>query len=182
MLRAFTCCALILLTACNPAAIRDSNLRSAAREAAETRFAAECGTVTVPDRAFLPIDITGDGQDSYVLSFARVGCEKIPALWATPGNSLFQVWTNAGGNPRLVLEQPMAGFRHDYKTAMLITDQQGRSCPAGSGVETCRVVYRWDRTARALIIVERHLRPAEPLPVSGIVAARAGNHGFAGSP
>jgi hypothetical protein len=168
LLKAFSCCAAIVLAACNPAAIRDNDLRMAARADAQIRFAAQCGTVTVPERAFLPIDIAGDGHDAYVLSFARVICEKTPSLWSTPDRTLFQVWTNADGNPRLVLEKPMAGFRHDYKTAMLITDQRGNSCPPGSDI--CRVVYRWDRAARMLVMVERHAMPAEPLPVSGPVS------------
>jgi hypothetical protein len=73
----------------------------------------------------------------------------------------------------MVLEEPMSGFRHDYKTAMLITDQRRSSCPAGSGSDICRVVYRWDRARRMLVIVQRQSMPAEPLPVSGIMATRA---------
>jgi hypothetical protein len=170
LLKAISCCAAIMLAACNPAAIRDSDLRAAARTAAEIRFTAQCGTLRVPDRAFLPIDITGDGHDSYVLSFARVDCDRAPSLWSTAGNTLFQVWTNVDGTPRLILEEAMAGFRHDYKTAMLITDQRGSSCPAGTGSDICRVVYRWDPAARTLVVAERQSIPAEPLPVSGPVS------------
>lgn len=172
MFKAFSCFAAILLAACNPAAIRDNDLREAARAAAQIRFAAECGTVTVPDRAFLPIDIAGDGRDAYVLSFARAACEKQPSLWSAGDRALFQVWTNDEGAPRLVLEQRMAGFRHDYKSTTLITDQRGSSCPRGTGSETCRVVYRWDSVTRRLVIAERQAIPAEPLPVPGTVANR----------
>jgi hypothetical protein len=169
--KAFSCCTAILLTACNPAAIRDNDLRTAARAAAQSRFAAQCETVTVPDRAFLPIDIAGEGHHFYVLSFARVGCEKAPSLWATHGKTLFQLWTDEDGHPRMVLEKPMDGFRHDYKSATLITDQRGSSCPTGDGADTCRVVYRWDRATGRLIIVERQSMPVEPLPVTGIMAS-----------
>jgi hypothetical protein len=173
VLKAFSLYAAILLAACNPAAIRDHDLRAAARAAAQSRFAAQCGTVTVPDRALLPIDIAGDGHDSYVLSFARVDCEATPSLWSTAGKTLFQVWTNVDGKPHLVLEAPMAGFRHDYKSPMLITDQRGSSCPASTNSDICRVVYRWDATRRMLVIVERQAMPLEPLPVSGIMASGA---------
>jgi hypothetical protein len=169
---AFTCCAAILLAACNPAAIRDNDLRAAVRTAAQTRFAPECGNVTVPDRAFLPIDIAGDGRDSYVVSFARAACERHPLLWSANDKALFQVWTSDDGKPRMILEQPMTGFRHDYRSTTLITDQRGTSCPQGTDSATCRIVYRWDPTARTLIVAERQTMPAEPLPVSGTIANR----------
>jgi hypothetical protein len=177
LLKAFSCCAAILLAGCNPDAIRDNDLRTAARTSAQIRFSAECGTLTVPDRAFLPIDITGDGRDAYVLSFARVVCEKTPSLWSAAHKTLFEVWTDDGGNPRMILEQRMAGFRHDYKSPTLITDQQGNSCPGTLGSETCRIVYRWDPTARDLVIVARQSMPADPLPVSGIMASGQRDNG-----
>jgi hypothetical protein len=182
LLKAFSCCAAILLAACNPAAMRDNDLRSAARTTAQIRFSAQCGTVTVPDRAFLPIDITGSGRDAYVLSFARVACEKTPSLWSAADEALFQVWTNDDGKPRMVLEQRMAGFRHDYKSATLITDQRGSSCPAGVNSDTCRVVYRWDPATRMLVVVERQSMPADPLPVSGIMARAERKNGSPTSP
>lgn len=172
MRKALSCCATILLAACNSAAIRDNELRVAARYAAEVRFAKQCGTVTVPDHAFLAIEITGDGRNDYVLSFARAACRKNPALWSGTGGSLFQVWTDDGGRPRMVLEQNMRGFRQDYKSATLTTDQRGDLCPGGVSSEICRVLYRWDPTAGALTIAGRQPRPDEPLPVPGEIASR----------
>jgi hypothetical protein len=170
--KALSCCAAFLIAACNPAAIRDNELRVAARNAAEARFASLCGTVTVPERAFLAIEITGDGHNDYVLSFARAACRKNPALWVGTGESLFQVWTDEGGDPRMILEQNMRGFRHDYKSAVLTTDQRGDSCPGGESSEICRVLYRWDPPSSALTIAERQPRPVEPLPVPDTIASR----------
>jgi hypothetical protein len=170
--KAVFCCAAILLAACNPAAMRDSALRETARHAAEARFAALCGAVTVPDRAFLAIQVTGDGRNDYVLSFARVGCRNTPALWTGSAGSLFQVWTDNGGKPRMILEATMHGFRQDYKSAILVTDQRGDSCAGGERSETCRLLYRWDPIADSLVVAERQLRPSEPLPVPDTLASR----------
>jgi hypothetical protein len=72
----------------------------------------------------------------------------------------------------MVLEQNMRGFRHDYKSAILTTDQRGDSCPDGDSYETCRVLYRWDPSRGALSIAERQSRPTEPLPVPETIAGR----------
>ena len=166
MFRTFCCCAALLLAACNPAAIRDNAVKQTARAAAETRFAPICGTVSIPDRAFLPIDMTASGHD-YVLSFARADCGRKTDLWIGKEGSLFQVWTADQDRPRLALEQNMEGFRHDYKSAVLITDQRGGACGTSVGAEICRVVYRWNPAIRALVIVRRERMPAEALPVPG---------------
>ncbi|HXJ01985.1 MAG TPA: hypothetical protein VNH44_12240 [Micropepsaceae bacterium] len=169
MFKIFCCCAAILLAACNPAAIRDNAVKQAARVAAEARFAAACGTVTIPDTAFLPVDITSGGHD-FVLSFARAVCAQKPDLWFATAGSLFQLWIAEGDTPRMALEQHLDGFRHDYKSAVLITDQRGPSCKGAAGQAICRIVYRWEPAVRALVIVDRQSAPAEPLPVPGLIA------------
>jgi hypothetical protein len=159
------CAAALLLAACTP--IMDDDVRTVARAAAEARFAAECGAMEVPPRAFLPLDLTGDGRDDYMLSFARVRCENSASLWTGTGGPLFQLWTDDGGRPRMVLEENMHAFRHDLKSRYLVTDQHGANCPGGAGPQICRVVYRWDNAADALTVVDRKFMPAEPLPGQG---------------
>ena len=168
MFKNICCAAALLLAACTP--IMDDDVRTVARAAAEARFAAECGAMEVPARAFLPLDLTGDGRDDYMLSFARVLCEKSASLWTGTGGPLFQLWTDDGGRPRMVLEENFHAFRHDLKSRYLVTDQHGANCPGGAGPQICRVVYRWDNAAHALTIVDRRFMPAEPLPGSGDIS------------
>jgi len=142
----------------------DDDVRTVARMAAESRFAPECGIIEVPARAFLPVDITGNRHSDYMLSFARVLCEKSPSLWGGTGGTLFQLWTDEGGKPRMLLEENMHAFRHDLRSEYLVTDQHGANCPGGAGPQICRVVYRWDRASQSLKVADRQFIPAEPLP------------------
>ena len=168
MLKLLCCAGALFLAACTP--MMDDDIRTVAREAAEARFASECGAIEVPARAFLPIDLTGNGRDDYMLSFARVACEKSASVWTGTGGPLFQLWTNDGGQPRMVLEENMHAFRHDLKSRYLVTDQHGANCPGGAGPQICRVVYHWDKTSRSLKVVDRQFMPAEPLPGSGDIS------------
>jgi hypothetical protein len=168
VLRFLACWGAVLLTACSP--IMDDDVRTVARIAAEARFAPECGSIEVPARAFLPVDITGDGHDDYMLSFARVLCEKSANLWSGTGGTLFQLWTDEGGKPRMLLEESMRAFRHDLKSEYLVTDQHGANCPGGAGPQICRVVYHWDRASQSLKVAGRQFMPAEPLPDAGTIS------------
>ena len=168
MFRLLVCCGALLLSACSP--IMNDDVRTVASAAAEARFAAQCGSIDIPAQAFLPVNLTSDGRDDYMLSFARVLCEKNAHLWSGAGAPLFQLWTDEGGKPRMLLEENMQAFRHDLKSAYLVTDQLGANCPDGAGGQICRVVYRWDSTSQALRVVDRQLMPAEPLPDAGNIS------------
>ena len=168
MFRLLICCGAVLLTACSP--IMKDDVRTVARAAAEARFGLQCVSIDVPARAFLPVNITGGGRDDYMLSFARVLCEKNTTLWTGAAAPLFQLWTNEGGKPRMLLEENMQAFRHDLKSEYLVTDQTGANCFAGLGAQICRVVYRWDRPSHALKIVDRQFMPAQPLPGGGNIS------------
>jgi hypothetical protein len=146
------------------------DVRTVARAAAEARFAAECGGIEVPARAFLPIDLTGDRRGDYMLSFARVLCEKNANLWSGGGGALFQLWTDEGGRPRILLEQNMHAFRHDLRSAYLVTDQHGANCPGGAEPQVCRVVYRWDTKVHDLKVIDRQSMPADLLRETGDVS------------
>jgi len=148
----------------------NDDVRTVARAAAEARFAAQCGSIDVPARAFLPVNLTGDRRDDYMLSFARVLCEKNAFLWSGVAAPLFQLWTNEGGKPRMLLEENMRAFRHDLRSEFLVTDQLGANCPGGGESQICRVVYRWDSTSHVLKIVDRQFMPAEPLPDAGNIS------------
>jgi len=165
--RVVVCCGAVLLAACSP--IMNDDVRTVASAAAEARFAAQCGGIAVPVKAFLPVNITGDGRDDYMLSFARVLCEKNSSLWSGTGAPLFQLWTNEGGKPRMLLEENMQAFRHDLRSEFLVTDQLGEKCPGGAGWQICRVVYRWDSTSHALKVVDRQFMPG-PLPDGGNIS------------
>lgn len=168
MFRYLGCCGAVLLAACTP--VMDDDVRTIARNAVEQRFARECGTIDVPARAFLPIDITGDNRDDYVLSFARIECAKSANLWTGTAGPLFQVWTAEGGKPRMVLEENMLAFQHDMKSRYLVTDQHGANCPGGAGPQICRVVYQWDMAAHELRVAARQFMPAEPLADAGAIS------------
>ena len=128
------------------------------RVEAQRRFGLEpspgdgCGQVIVPDRAFLPVELTGDAAPEWVVSFGRASCGVggNASLWTGTGGPLIQVW-RAGPTPELLLETAMHGF--SVTGGRLMTQQHGARCPGGAGPNICLVDYVWEPATQRLAVV-----------------------------
>ncbi|HEX8694399.1 MAG TPA: hypothetical protein VF746_18400 [Longimicrobium sp.] len=132
-----------------------ARLKAVVRQDARTSYGAECGTISVPDDAFIPIEITGGGLAEVAVTFGRVRCGLGPTRFSGTGGVLVQFWIGSGGPVRLLLEQQMHGFTPVDEG--LVTMQHGGYCPDGAGPDQCRVTYRWNDRDRRLEVVERRL-------------------------
>ena len=141
-------------------------VRATIRQEAQRLYADECGTVTLPDRAFEPIEITGGGLPEYVVLLGRGTCGRLgsPNLWEGTGGAVVQVWLASGGPPRMLLEHSMHGFSVSPRGFLSL--QHGGYCPGGAGPGMCLGSYQWNDQDRALGVAHRRLydyqHPGEP--------------------
>jgi hypothetical protein len=143
-----------------------AQVRAAVRQEAQRLYGDECGTVTLPDRAFEPIEITGGGLAEYAVLLGRGMCANLGSsnMWQGTGGSVVQVWLASGGPPRMLLEHSMHGFT--VVPRGLLSLQHGGYCPGGAGPGMCLVQYEWNDQDRALEVAHRRLydyrHPGEP--------------------
>lgn len=132
-------------------------VRSAIRAEAQRLYGGECGRVTIPDRAIVPIEVTGGGLSEYAVLLGRATCEAIGGsqMWQGTGGAVVQVWLASGGPPRMLLEHQMHGFSPTGDR--LVTSQHGGFCSGGAGPGVCIVTYRWNDRDRTLEIESRRL-------------------------
>ncbi|HEX6316583.1 MAG TPA: hypothetical protein VFZ73_17045 [Gemmatimonadaceae bacterium] len=130
-------------------------LKAVIRQDALTSYGAECGTIEVPEDAFIPVEMTGGGLAEVAVTFGRVRCGIGLTRFSGTGGVMVQFWIGSGGPVRLVLEQQMHGFTPAGRR--LITMQHGGFCPGGAGPDQCRVTYEWNDQDRRLDVVERRL-------------------------
>jgi hypothetical protein len=134
----------------------DAEMRAFIRQQAQRDYGGECGAVTVPDRAIIPLELTGGGLPEYAVTFGRVLCAGDggqSTRWQGTGGPLIQFWIGSGGPPRLMLEQTMHGF--SVTGGKLVAQQHGGFCPGGAGPNVCVVTYGWDERTRRLEVQER---------------------------
>lgn len=136
-----------------------ARLKAVIRQDAVTSYGAECGTIEIPDDAFIPVEITGGGLTELAVSFGRVSCGIGASRFSGTGGVLVQFWIGSGGPVRLLLEHQMHGFTASGD--QLISMQHGGFCPGGAGPDQCRVTYRWNDRDRRLEVIDRRL--ASPL-------------------
>jgi hypothetical protein len=133
-------------------------VRAAVQAEAQRLYGGECGEVSVPARALVPVEVTGGGLPEYAVLFGRVGCavDGGPTTrWQGTGGAMVQVWLASGGPPRMLLEHQMHGFSAERDR--LVTLQHGAFCPGGAGPGVCEVIYRWNDKDRALEVASRRL-------------------------
>ena len=131
----------------------------AAEAAANAGWAGECGPIVVPERALIPITLSG--RAFTVVSYGRIPCPRALGQFSGTGGPLVQVWTMDGDDTLQVLETQMHGFR--VEEDRFVTDQHGAECPGGAGPAVCRVTYAWSGSGRGLQVVERRLDPPDPM-------------------
>jgi hypothetical protein len=134
----------------------DAEMRAMIRAQAQRDYGTECGQVTVPDRAIIPIEVTGGGLPEYAVTFGRVACAAdggVSTRWQGTGGPFVQFWIGSGGPPRIMLEQTMHGF--SVTEGKLVAQQHGGFCPGGAGPNVCVVTYQWDDRTRRLEVVSR---------------------------
>jgi hypothetical protein len=149
--------ALALLAACTtvPAGDPEQPAMIVARESDNPAAHMECGTIEVPDNAFIPVEITGSGLPEIAVTFGRVHCGLGMNRFSGTGGVMMQFWIGSGGPVRLLLEKQMHGFTP--AGTRLITMQHGAYCPGGAGPDQCRVIYQWNDQDRRLDVIERRL-------------------------
>lgn len=133
-----------------------SLVKTAVRAEAQRLYGRECGKVSIPDRAFIPIEVTGADNPEYAVSFGRVKCERwggTSQYWNGTGGSVIQIWFDSADPARMLLEHNMQGFtpRRDG----LLSMQHGGACPGGAGPNVCMVRYRWNEKDRTLEVQSR---------------------------
>jgi hypothetical protein len=136
-----------------PAAVE--SVRAAIRAEAQRLYGAECGRVTLPDRAFEPVEVTGGGPPEYAVLLGRGVCERIgnSQIWQGTGGAVVQIWLASGGPPRMLLEHQMHGFNPGPRS--LLSLQHGAFCPGGAGPGVCLVAYEWNERDRTLEVAHR---------------------------
>ena len=135
-----------------------NSVHAAIATEAQRLYGEECGRVVVPERAIVPVELTGGGRAEYAVFFSRVRCASdggSTTRWQGTGGTMVQFWLASGGPPRLLLEHSMLGFSPAGEFAGLISHQHGGFCPQGAGPNVCEVVYRWNDADRVLEVVQR---------------------------
>ena len=130
-----------------------SLVREAVRAEAQRLYGRDCGKATVPNRAFMPVEITGANNPEYAVLLGRSTCAQMAQRWSGTGGPVVQFWYASDGPARLLLERPMMGFT-PTRTG-LVSVQHGSFCPDGAGPSSCVVTYRWNEKDRALEVASR---------------------------
>ena len=132
-------------------------VREAARDEANRRFRNNCGTVTIPDGAFVPVEVTGGGYPEYAVFFGRARCDAtgLNTDFASAGDGLVQIWSASSNVPELLFNHAMRGFTP--RKSGLVSFQHGAFCDGGVGAQTCVVTYGWRGPADGLEVQSRRL-------------------------
>jgi len=130
-----------------------TSVKAAVRAEVARLYRRECGSVSVPDRAFVSIEITGANNPEYAVLLGRATCERWPQLWEGTGGAMVQFWYASDGPPRMLMERMIRGFTPKPNGIDLL--QHGTFCPGGAGPNVCLVAYRWHEKDRALYPVKR---------------------------
>lgn len=130
-------------------------MKAAIRRDAQASYGEECGTIAVPDHAFIPVEISGGGLPELAVSYGRVECGIGRTRFSGTGGVMVQFWIGSGGPVRLLLEHQMHGFTSEGDR--LATLQHGAYCPGGAGPDACLVTYAWNGQDRRLDVVGRAL-------------------------
>jgi hypothetical protein len=134
-----------------------SLVKAAVRAEAQRLYGRECGKVTIPDRAFMPVEITGASNPEYAVLFGRSQCANwggTSQRWSGTGGPVVQFWFASDGPARMLLEHTMMGFT-PVRSGGLKSLQHGTTCPGGAGPNPCLVSYRWNEHDRALEVASR---------------------------
>src|SRR5688500_18137106 len=69
-------------------------VRKAARAEANRRYGKDCGTVTIPDTAFAPVEVTRGGDPEYAVFFGRARCDANGAMtwFSGTGGAQIELW------------------------------------------------------------------------------------------
>jgi len=118
-------------------------VRAAIRGEANRRFAGDCGTVTIPDDAIVPVEVTGWGDLEFAVFFGRARCDRqgSSSWFSGTGGATIALWSSSGNVPRLLFEHSMHGFTPTRDG--FVSAQHDAFCPHGAGPGVCVVSYRW---------------------------------------
>jgi hypothetical protein len=113
--------------------------------------------VTIPDSAFVPVEVTGGGSREYAVLFAHATCDGMhsASYFTGTGGAKFQLWSAFQDAPRLLFEHQMHGFTPT--TGGFVSLQHGSYCPGGAGPGMCLVAYKWTDTEDGFQVQSRRL-------------------------
>ena len=121
-----------------------AGLRHAVQLEADRRFGELCDTVHLPDDAFLPLDMTGDGNAELITFFGAGTCAASggPTGFTGTGGGLIQLWSMREGRPVMLVDEMMHGLTptQDGFLAFL----HGSFCGNYPGASLCVARYKWD--------------------------------------
>ena len=132
-----------------------ARIKAVVRQDAKVSYGTECPDIAVPEEAFIPVEITGNGPPELAVSYGPVRCHGALTRFSGTGGVMMQFWVGSGGPVRLLLEHQMHGFTPGRDR--LITMQHGSYCPGGAGPDQCRVIYQWNEADRRLEVIDRTL-------------------------
>src|SRR5215210_5756045 len=87
-----------------------SAVKAAVRAEAQRLYGRDCGKVRIPDRAFIPLEITGANNPEYAVLLGRATCAIAPQLWEGTGGAMVQFWYASDGPPRMLMERMVRGL------------------------------------------------------------------------
>jgi len=141
-------------------------VRQAARAEANRIWGHDCGTVTIPDSAFIPVEITGGGSPEYAVLFSHATCDgpRSSSYFTGTGGGKVQFWSAFQDAPRLLFEHQLEGFTPTGDG--FVSVQHGGYCPGGAGPGACLVTYKWSGTEDGFQVQSRRLydyqHPGQP--------------------
>jgi hypothetical protein len=127
----------------------------AARAELRRREGMHCKVLTIPDEAFVPVEVTGGGDPEYAVILSHARCDDSLSYFTGTGGSMVQIWAADGDAPTLLMHHMMRGFTPTAKG--LISFQHGSFCNNAPGVSLCVVRYDWDNPQDGFQIRSRRL-------------------------
>lgn len=122
-------------------ALPSDKVMAAARAELRRREGKHCQQLTIPDGAFVPVEVTGGGDPEYAVFLSHARCDGALTYFTGTGGGVVQIWSAGGGAPILRMHHSMHGFTPTRGGLMSV--QHGAYCPGGAGPGMCVVNYVW---------------------------------------
>lgn len=130
---------------------------AAARAAANQRFGGDCGSIDLPDAAFVPLELAGESASVVAVFLGRGTCVASgePTLLTGTGGGIVQIWTVRAGVAVQLVDTMMHGLSPTPDG--LLAFQHGSLCGDAPGASLCVTTYRWNPGAKTLTAIGQRL-------------------------
>ena len=136
----------------------------AARAELRRREGMHCKQLTIPDEAFVPVEVTTGGDPEYAVFLSHARCDGAASYFTGTGGGVIQIWSANGDAPMLLMSHSMHGCTPTKDG--LVSVQHGAYCPGGAGPGMCVVTYDWHGPEDGFEVRSRRLydyqHPGEP--------------------